>query len=62
LVPSMNGAGPFALFGARLGAPTVSTAGIRYPDSRIHAPNENVRLDDFVLGVKHVAAIIGKMK
>ena len=36
----------------------MASAGIGYPDARAHAPDENIRLPDFVLGTKHVAAII----
>jgi acetylornithine deacetylase/succinyl-diaminopimelate desuccinylase-like protein len=27
----------------------------------VHAPNENIRIPDFVLAVRHVAAIIEKL-
>jgi len=30
-------------------------AGVGYCGSRVHAPNENIRLGDFELGAKHVA-------
>ena len=36
----------------------MASAGMYYPDARAHAPDENIRLEDFVLGTKHVAAII----
>jgi len=54
-----NGAGtqPLHPMMEVLGVPMCS-AGIGYPDSRAHAPDENIRLSDFVLGTKHVAAII----
>jgi acetylornithine deacetylase/succinyl-diaminopimelate desuccinylase-like protein len=34
------------------------SAGIGYPDGRAHAPDENIRISDFVAGTKHIAAII----
>ncbi len=40
-----------------LGVP-VASAGISHPDGRAHAPDENIRLPDFIAGTKHVAAII----
>ncbi|OGO52554.1 MAG: hypothetical protein A2148_08670 [Chloroflexi bacterium RBG_16_68_14] len=54
-----NGAGtqPLHPMMSLLGVPMAS-AGIGYPDGRAHAPDENIRLSDFVLGTKHVAAII----
>ena len=36
----------------------VASAGISHPDGRAHAPDENIRLADFIAGTKHVAAII----
>jgi acetylornithine deacetylase/succinyl-diaminopimelate desuccinylase-like protein len=36
----------------------MASAGISSPDGRAHAPDENIRLGDFILGTKHVAAII----
>lgn len=33
-------------------------AGVGYPGSQVHAPNENMRLDYFLLGTKHTARII----
>jgi acetylornithine deacetylase/succinyl-diaminopimelate desuccinylase-like protein len=60
VLPIMNAAGNMGLFGTHFGVP-IATSGVRYPDSRIHAPNENVRLDDFVMGIKHVAAIFARL-
>ena len=40
-----------------VGVPMAS-AGIGHPDSRAHAPDENIVLSNFVTGTKHVAAII----
>jgi acetylornithine deacetylase/succinyl-diaminopimelate desuccinylase-like protein len=40
-----------------LGVPTADT-GVGYIDSRIHAPNENIREEDFVMGTKAAAAVV----
>jgi acetylornithine deacetylase/succinyl-diaminopimelate desuccinylase-like protein len=48
LQPMMIGTGPMYPVAATLGIPTVSPAGVCRPDSNIHAPNENVRVDDFL--------------
>jgi acetylornithine deacetylase/succinyl-diaminopimelate desuccinylase-like protein len=58
-VTSPNGPGTQPLYPMmkHLGVPMAS-AGIGYPDGRAHAPDENIRLADFILGTKHVAAII----
>ena len=34
------------------------SAGIANADSRAHSPDENIHIDDFIAGTKHVAAII----
>jgi acetylornithine deacetylase/succinyl-diaminopimelate desuccinylase-like protein len=57
LMPNMAGTGPMYHFVRDLGLPTAG-AGIGYPDSRAHAPDENIRIGDFVLGTKHIAAIL----
>ncbi|NQT74210.1 MAG: M20/M25/M40 family metallo-hydrolase [Chloroflexi bacterium] len=57
--PSMTGSGPMHLFTATLGLP-VASSGVSNPDSRPHAPDENIRLADFILAAKHVAAIMAR--
>lgn len=54
--PMMIGTGPMYPVAARLGIPTVSPAGVCRPDSNIHAPNENVRVDDFLRIVEYTVA------
>ncbi|MCA9958047.1 MAG: M20/M25/M40 family metallo-hydrolase [Anaerolineales bacterium] len=55
--PIVGGSGPNYPFIHVLGLPVVS-AGIGYPDSQVHAPNENMRLDYFLKGIQHTARII----
>lgn len=55
--PMVGGSGPNYPFIHVLGLPVVS-AGIGYPGSQVHAPNENMRLDYFHLGTRHTAYII----
>lgn len=55
--PIIGGSGPNYPFIHVLGVPVVA-AGIGYPDGRAHAPNENIRIDDFVNGTRHTARII----
>ena len=57
LVPMVGGSGPNHLFIENLGVPIV-TAGVSYPGSQNHAPNENIRISDFITGTKHMARII----
>jgi acetylornithine deacetylase/succinyl-diaminopimelate desuccinylase-like protein len=53
--PMMIGTGPMYPIASTLGIPTVSPAGVCRPESNIHAPNENVRVDDFLRIVEYTA-------
>jgi len=57
IYPTMAGSGPMYLFIKNLGIP-ISSTGVGYYGSRAHAPNENIRIKDFIEGMKHVIAII----
>ena len=57
LVPIVGGSGPNYAFVHTLGLPVVS-AGIGYPGSNAHAPDENIRIDLYLKGAKHIARII----
>jgi acetylornithine deacetylase/succinyl-diaminopimelate desuccinylase-like protein len=59
IVPTMAGTGPLYPFIETLGLP-VADCGIGYPDARIHAPNENIRIEDFLRGTKAIAALLGR--
>lgn len=60
LVPLVGGSGPNAPFIHDLGLP-VATAGLGYPDTRGHAPNENIRLDLYLKHAKHMARVMLKL-
>jgi acetylornithine deacetylase/succinyl-diaminopimelate desuccinylase-like protein len=57
IVPSIGGSGPNALFLRYHNFPIV-TAGVGHPAMQMHAPNENLRLDLYELGARHMARII----
>ncbi len=57
LIPSMAGTGPLYPFVKTLGL-AMADCGIGYPESRMHAPDENIRLADFLRGTKHIAAVL----
>jgi acetylornithine deacetylase/succinyl-diaminopimelate desuccinylase-like protein len=59
IVPTMAGTGPLYPFVTTLGLPTAD-CGIGYPDASIHAPNENIRTEDFRKGTKAIAALLDK--
>lgn len=49
--------GPVHPFVVGLGQP-IATIGCGYPGARVHAPNENLRISDLLLGAKHTAAYL----
>lgn len=57
IVPMTGGSGPNHVFLETLRVP-VATAGISYPGGQAHAPNENIRLDLYLKGAKHIARIL----
>jgi len=56
-VPLVGGSGPSHVFVNHLKLP-VATAGIGHPGSRAHSPNENIRIDLYLKGAKHIARIL----
>ncbi|CAN5719663.1 M20/M25/M40 family metallo-hydrolase [soil metagenome] len=61
IAPMMIGTGPMHHIAGGLGIPTVSTAGVFRPDSAIHAPNENCRVEDFFRTIEYTAAWIDEL-
>jgi acetylornithine deacetylase/succinyl-diaminopimelate desuccinylase-like protein len=59
LVPLVGGSGPNHPFVHVLGLP-VATAGMGYPDTKTHAPNENIRLDLYLKHARHMARVVRK--
>lgn len=57
IYPTMAGSGPMYDFGGVLGIP-ITSAGIDHPAHKIHAPNENITVDDFVLGAHNIARLM----
>ncbi len=57
IVPMVGGSGPNFAFIQELKVP-VATAGFGNPDTRTHAPDENLRLDLYLKHAKHVARLI----
>jgi acetylornithine deacetylase/succinyl-diaminopimelate desuccinylase-like protein len=56
--PMFIGTGPMYPIAKTLGIPTVSPAGVCRPDSNIHAPNENCRVEDFLKIVEYTGAYL----
>ena len=57
IVPMIGGSGPNHAFIHELGVP-VATAGLGYPDTRAHAPDENIRIDLYQQHARHVARLV----
>jgi acetylornithine deacetylase/succinyl-diaminopimelate desuccinylase-like protein len=57
IVPMIGGSGPAYAFIETLGVP-IATAGLGHAGGRIHAPDENLRIDDYVKHAKHVARLL----
>lgn len=55
--PLAGGSGPNHAFIHHLGVP-VTMSGIGHPGNQVHAPNEHIRMVDFVNGIKHTAHIL----
>jgi len=59
VVPMIGGSGPNHAFLHELKVP-VATAGMGYPDARVHAPDENIRIDLYLKHAKHVARLLAR--
>jgi len=57
IVPMVGGSGPNHCFLHELKVP-VACAGLGYPDTRAHAPDENLRVDHYASHARHVARIL----
>ncbi|MEM3096157.1 MAG: M20/M25/M40 family metallo-hydrolase [Nitrososphaerota archaeon] len=57
ILPSGAASGPMHLFEDFLGIPCVST-GVGHLGSNVHGPNENIRIEDFLNGIKHIALVM----
>lgn len=59
IVPMTGGSGPSYPFVHDLHLP-VASAGLGYPDTRAHAPNENIRLDLYLKHARHMVRILSE--
>ena len=57
IVPMIGGSGPNHAFIEHLHLP-IASAGIGYPGSQAHAPDENIRIDLYRKGTQHIARIL----
>ncbi len=59
VLPISSGSGPIYLF-TNIAKIPMTGAGVGYYNSRVHAPNENIRRKDFLNGMRHVALTLIK--
>jgi acetylornithine deacetylase/succinyl-diaminopimelate desuccinylase-like protein len=62
IYPTIGGSGPTSLVATELGIPTIMTGAVLNPESRIHAPNESVRLDDYFESVAYFASFFERFQ
>ncbi len=55
--PTIGGSGPTSLIATELGIPTIMTGSVANTDSRLHAPNEWVLLDDYFRSVGYFSRV-----
>lgn len=60
--PMSPGAGPMYTVKNWMGIPVVNGGGVGYAHSSIHAPNENIRLSDYMQSIEFLTTLISKFK
>lgn len=61
VTPMTGGSGPMSLITDILGIPTVIAGGVAYAGSRVHSPNENIRLTDFKQGIRYWGRLFARL-
>ena len=60
VLPRRPGSGPMEELCQRYGLPVVNGAGVGYDGSRVHGPDEHIRLEDFLLNMKLIAVLLAE--
>ena len=60
VLPRRPGSGPMEQLCQRYGLPVVNGAGVGYDGSRVHGPDEHIRLEDFLLNIKLIAVLLAE--
>jgi acetylornithine deacetylase/succinyl-diaminopimelate desuccinylase-like protein len=61
VAPRTGGSGPMSLISGRLGIPAVMTGGPSFSDSRVHSPNESIRLDDYRNSIRYWGRLFARL-
>ncbi len=56
--PTVAGTSPIYVVKNWMGIPVASAGGVGYPDSKAHAPNENIKIKDYMNSIKFAASLI----
>lgn len=59
IYPTSSGSGPWYQLCDAFGI-DAATAGVGHGRSQAHAPDENIYVDDYILGIKHIVAIMDR--
>lgn len=60
IYPMIAGTGPLYPLSMMLGIPMTSGMGVGHADDRIHSPNENIRVEDYIQVIKYNGVLIQK--
>jgi acetylornithine deacetylase/succinyl-diaminopimelate desuccinylase-like protein len=58
VIPMMAGTGPVHQLCGRFDVPVATAAGVGYAGSRCHAPDEHIRIDDFIVVTKYLVGLL----
>ena len=57
IMPMTGGSGPNYIVQQALQIP-IATLGVGYPEGNVHAPNENIRLNDYLKTARHLVRVL----
>ena len=60
VLPHRLSSGPMEELCLRYDLPVVNGAGVGYDGSRVHGPDEHIRLDNFLLNIKLIAVLLAE--
>lgn len=61
VIPMMSGTGPVYQLCGRFDVPVATAAGVAYAASRGHAPDEHIRIKDFVVVTKYLVGLLEEL-
>lgn len=58
IYPMVPGTGPMHALCQKFGIPSTAAPGVSHPDALIHAPNENIYVEDYIQAIKGIGRLI----